>query len=128
VTGEGGHHHGLVVAYGADQVRGYAYWAVQGNPDRATGLGAAVGIVQLVDHLFRHWPFRKLYAELPEYNASEFSGALRRHAQLEANLQKHLFYDGRYWDEYTYALYRDAWEAETRPRFAAILDHVESLS
>lgn len=119
-----GAHHGIVVCYGADHVNGHAYWAVQGNPNRSTGSGAIVGMVQLVDHVFRHWPFRKLYAELPGYNAAEFGGALRRHATAESALVDHLFYDGRYWDEVTFALYRDAWMVHLRPKFTALLDEL----
>jgi len=124
-TDAAGLHHGLLVAYGADHVNGHAYFAVQGNPERPTGMGATVGLVQLIDHLFRHWPLRKLYAELPGYNASEFSGALRRHAKLEGTFSDHIFFDGRYWDQVVYALYRADWFAHVRPRFAMLLDDLE---
>jgi hypothetical protein len=122
VADSGGTSHGLVVCYSADHVNGHAYYGVQGNPDRPTGMGASIGMVKLLDHVFRSWPFRKLYAELPEYNAAEFSSGLRRHAQCEGTLRDHVYFDGRFWDQSTYSLSREDWEQHARPRFAALLD------
>lgn len=116
-----GTHHGLVVCYGADHANGHAYWAVQGNPSRATGVGTMVGMLLLVDHVFRHWAFRKLYAEVASYNESEFANALRRYTQTEGVLVDHIYHDGRYWDQTTYALYRNDWIENIRPIFAQLL-------
>jgi len=115
---------GLVVCYGADSENGHAYLAVQGNPQLPTGRGAMVGFLQLVDHVFSHFDFGKLYAEVPEYNLDQFANAVRRHMVVEGVLKGHLYYAGRRWDQVIVALYRDHWD-EVRPRFAPLLRGVE---
>jgi hypothetical protein len=87
----------------------------------ATGSGAMVGFLQLIDHVFKHWSFRKLYCDIPGYNADQFSGVLRRHLVIEGTLRNHLFYDGEFWDRLTCAIYRDSWIDDIRPRFNKLL-------
>ncbi len=113
--------HGLVVGYGADHVHQFAYFAVQGNPDRASGTGAMIGVLQLVDHMFASWPFRKLYVDIPGYNEAEFTGVLRRHLEVEGRLVGHVYHGGRFWDMITATLTRERWYTTVRPRFAALL-------
>lgn len=46
---------------------------------------------------FGHAGLRKLYAEIPAFNAPQFAGALD-YMQVEAILREHAYYAGRYWD------------------------------
>ena len=80
-----------------------------------------VGMLLLVDHVFRNWAFRKLYADVAVYNVSEFANALRKYTRTEGVLVDHLFHDGSYWDQVTYALYREDWFNNIRPTFAKLL-------
>jgi len=111
---------GLVACYRADHANGHAYVAVQSASGHDSGVAAMAGTILLVDHVFRHWPFRKLYAEIPEYNANQFTGTLRRHLKTEGCLQSYVFYDGQYWDLNITSFDRHHWDTELRPRFAAL--------
>ncbi len=115
-----GRLHGLEVCYSADHRNGTAYLAVQGNPD-LTGSGAMIGFVLLVDHLFEHWPFRKLYAEIPGYNEQEFGRSISRHMESEGRLKDHVFHRGKYWDLAFFALTRTNYYTYSRSRFSSLL-------
>ena len=113
--------HGLVVCYGADQANGHAYVGVLGNINKSVGAAAMVGFVQLIDHVFDHWAFRKLYVDVAEYNLAEFHHGLQRHMELEATLSEYLFHGGRYWDQLTFGLSRENYFGVVRNRFLPIL-------
>lgn len=117
--------HGLVVCYGADHTNGHAYVGVLGNVHKRVGAAAMVGFIQLLEHVFTHWSFRKLYVDVAEYNLSEFHHALQRHMNLEATLSDYLFHGGRYWDQLTYSLGREHYFESVRPRFLPILNSAE---
>lgn len=68
------------------------------------------GIALFIDYVFKCWNFRKLYFELPEYNLPQFASGLGSFLVQEGRLRQHLYYDGRYWDSVTLALYRRTWE------------------
>lgn len=120
--------HGLVVCYNANHQDGIAYFAVLGNPDRPTGGGAMVGLLKLLDHVFSNWAFRKLYAEIPEFNLDEFGGSLRRHLIVEGRLVEHIFHGNRYWDQIIVSLSREEWLTSLRPRFAKLLNDEPDLT
>lgn len=101
---------GLVTAYNANQREGWVYVAALGAPKyRASGL-VVEGIGVLIGYLFTTWPFRKLYFEAIEYNTYMYASAYASLIVEEGRLQKHIFYDGRYWDLVTSAMYRKTWE------------------
>lgn len=60
-----------------------------------------------VDHLFRNWPFRAVYLEIPSFNMATISPT-HIPVRLEAVLSEYEFYDGRWWDVAIYAIDRDA--------------------
>jgi len=113
---------GLVVLYDADHVNGHVYIGVQGRPSGQSGIYATLGLLRLIDHAFRHWPFRKIYAEIPEYNVASFSSISRRGMQVEGRLLNHIFYKDRYWDLITHSLTRETWEEVSQIPFAAIFE------
>lgn len=104
---------GLVAAYGADLVARHCHVAFQRTlnaPEEARGL-MTEGSFAFLQYLFDHFAFRKVYLELPEYNLSLFSGGVGSLLVEEGRLKEHYFYGERYWDQCTYAIYHDAWEA-----------------
>ena len=105
---------GLVVAYRASFQDGFAYVAVERfGPPRPVPL-LMFGMALFVDYVFSCWNFEKLYIEVAEYNASQFSSGVGRFFELEGRLRRHFWYDGRRWDELIYALYRESWRREAR--------------
>jgi RimJ/RimL family protein N-acetyltransferase len=106
---------GLVVAYAADNRNGHARVAVlfdsnhrdQGWPIEACAL--------FISYLFAMFPLRKLYFEGPDYNVEQYASALRNLLIEEGRLKGHLYYDGRYADFVTLALYRETWEHRVAP-------------
>jgi RimJ/RimL family protein N-acetyltransferase len=70
----------------------------------------------LIDYLFMQFPLRKLYGEVGGHSFQQFPAIASGAAQLEGTLKAHEFYDGRYWDLYQYAIYRDDWLAAQAAR------------
>lgn len=69
------------------------------------------GAVLFIEYLFRIWPFRKLYAEIPEYNLDSLRSMLTVWTQ-QGRLTEHDYLNGRYWDRYILSLTRSEWEAK----------------
>jgi hypothetical protein len=90
---------------------GHAALAVQRFDVQRQSPLVVMGAALFIDYIFRCWPFRKLYMEVAEYNVGQFGRGIERIATEEGRLREHLWYDGRYWDEVIYALYRDSWQA-----------------
>jgi hypothetical protein len=110
---------GIVFAYNANLAHGFAYVAVGSfDPSRPSPLFLS-GAVLFVNYLFRTWPLRKLYAEVTQYNYERFRSESGRIFRLEGCLRQHFFLDGRYWDEYLLAIYREDWET----RASSFLKH-----
>lgn len=63
-----------------------------------------------IQYLFDHFDFRKLYFEVPEYNASLLATGAGSLLAEEGRLREHLYYGDRMWDMVVYALYREPWE------------------
>jgi RimJ/RimL family protein N-acetyltransferase len=112
---ENGQRLGLVVAFDANERNGWCHIAMLLDPNVAgTGWVLEAGAL-FVNYLFTLWNFRKLYAEVLEFNYRSFSsGGGGRFFHEEGRLKDHEFYAGRYWDLLLIALYRDDWEH--RPR------------
>ena len=102
---------GLVSAYDADLRAGTCFvgFARFGRDDHSPGM--VEGIVLLVEHLFAHWPFRKLYGESIEFNTGDFGGLFGPLLVEEGRLREHVYLAGRHWDLCYLALYRDTWMA-----------------
>ncbi|MCM6771885.1 phosphopantetheine-binding protein [Nocardia sp. CDC159] len=98
---------GHVVAYGADRNVGHAYVGAVFEPTYA-GTGRAAEVITLfVRYLFHTFPFRKLYLEVPGFNWPQVRSGEGRYFQVEGRLRDHVYYAGRYWDQYLCAIYAD---------------------
>jgi RimJ/RimL family protein N-acetyltransferase len=98
---------GLVTSYAADLISGYTYFGFLRIPE-VTCVGAAMtGAFLLFRHIFNSFAIRRIYFELPAYNANliantEDWGLLHR----VATLPSHLFYRGQYVDVSIFSLER----------------------
>jgi RimJ/RimL family protein N-acetyltransferase len=105
---------GLVAAYNMNFQDATTYVALV--TDRRSGAGALEAFALFVRYLFRLWPLRKLYFELPEFNLPQFASAVRVGLlKEEGRLRGDRYFDGAYWDQLTLAMYpSDAEEFERR--------------
>lgn len=104
---------GHVASYSADLRSGTVYLGCVMHPDH---LGEGIGrdaIDAFSTYLFLTWPFRKIYAEVPDFTFQFFSenghdlGGRESNAWThEATLRDHLYCAGRYWDVHTVSLDR----------------------
>jgi RimJ/RimL family protein N-acetyltransferase/acyl carrier protein len=100
---------GLVTSYGADFRNGRSHIAIIVEPE-TQGRGSAMEAMRLfIDYLFAVFPLRKLVAEIFEFNWHQFSAGEGRVFATEGVLKEHEFHDGRYWDLYLVAIFRDSW-------------------
>jgi RimJ/RimL family protein N-acetyltransferase len=71
------------------------------------GLGAeAAGL--LLAHLFERYPLRKVYGMA--FEQTRPTRGWGRFFREEAHLRQHVWFRGRYWDEYVLAVHRVDWE------------------
>lgn len=99
---------GLVVAYGASPSLSHAnVGAVFRAGYAGTGL-AAQAVELFVRALFKLFPLRKLYLEIPGYNWPQLESGQGKLFELEGRLRDHYYYAGRLWDQYLGAIYPDA--------------------
>jgi len=95
---------GLVVAYNSNLQHDYCFLAVIG--DRSVGAGILEAVALFLRYLIRHWPFRKIYLEVPEYNAPQFASAVTAGLlKEEGRFLQHQYFLNQYWDLITYAVY-----------------------
>jgi RimJ/RimL family protein N-acetyltransferase len=105
---------GLVAAYQADFRNGYAYLAVLLDPI-VIGTGWILEAPALfITYLFQVFNFRKIYLEVPEYNLDAISSGVGRVFAEEGCLKGHRYLDGRYWNLFLLAIYRDEWQERNR--------------
>lgn len=90
---------------------GYAYVSAVGTPE-AQGSGLiAQGVLLGFNYAFLTWPFRKIYMEVSETSYEAFRSGLKNFFTEEGCLREHAFWDGRYVDVFTLAVYRSTWAA-----------------
>jgi RimJ/RimL family protein N-acetyltransferase/aryl carrier-like protein len=101
------HPVGHLVAFASDPGTLHAHVGAVFIPEyTGTGL-AAQAVAMFVRYLFRTFPFRKLYMDIPGFNWPQVSSGEGRLFQVEGILRGHNYYAGRYWDEYVCAIYAD---------------------
>jgi RimJ/RimL family protein N-acetyltransferase len=112
---------GVVTSYGANLSAGTASMAVALAADHVRhGLGVEAAYL-FCDYQFATWSLRKLYLETPEFNCGRFLGAIGRYCHVEGVLRDHEYFDGRYWDSVSLAVYRADVErfAQEHPRLVS---------
>jgi RimJ/RimL family protein N-acetyltransferase len=121
VSRRSGSPAGLVSLYNPSFVHGHAYVGALQSPDFGRSALTLEGLMLLVDHAFRCWTFRKLYAEVLSFNLAQFASGIGRVFTVEGTKREHFFYDGAYWDEHLLALTRGTWEGDGLTRLRAVL-------
>lgn len=115
VTLDRGAPVGLVAAYDADLSAGHCSVAIQrlNAPDGAPPTKGLMieGFLVFVQYLFDHFSFRKLYVEVPEYNATLVRGSMPHPLRLEGELHDHFAYGDRTWSKLICSLSRHDWDA-----------------
>lgn len=95
---------GLASAYNMNFQDGTSYVSLV--TDKRSGAGALEALALFVRYLFRLWPLRKLYFEVPEFNLAQFASALRFGLlREEGRLLGDRYFAGQYWDEVILAMY-----------------------
>lgn len=117
---------GLVTSYGADLRSGFTKVACVFRSDFQQRGWPFEGVLRFVDHLFTHWPLRKVYFEAPAPVALESGLATAGQGLLvpEACLTEHDRFEGRLVDLLIFALTRDRFY----DRFGSVLGQQEGDS
>jgi hypothetical protein len=103
---------GLVIVASPDLRDGHAFISIVAAAERhGTGL-VAEGGVAVVEHTFRQWPFRKLYADVDDISLPAISSWLQRLCAAEGRFEEHVYRDGAWLPVHRFALYRQRWETE----------------
>ena len=111
---------GVASVTSADMRNGTAYLSVVSDIG-VIGSGLMIEVAGLaIEYVFSTWPFRKLYAEVPEYNLRTFGSVTKRFFRREGLLTEHVFLDGRYWDVHVLATDRATWQREGSPLVARL--------
>ena len=102
---------GHVLAFNANLRHRHAHIAMAVRPDRVGRSWALEGAQLFIDYLFANWEFRKLYAEVVDFNLAQFSSVTDLPAfAVEGRLTDHEYYQNRYWDMVIIGLRRERWE------------------
>lgn len=103
---------GLVTARDADMRRGVARLELILDP-HVHGRGWPFEAVMIfVDHLFRSWPLRKLYAAVLAHHLDDIASGLGRLFVEEGRLAAHEYFDGGWVDLHILSLFRESWERD----------------
>jgi len=76
------------------------------------------GAALFLTYLFRKFPLRKIYCEIPGHNYARLQGSLTRLFAVEGQLRDHEWHSGRYWDTYIVAITRTTWAQDIYPLLA----------
>lgn len=90
---------------------------------RPSLIGSGVGYraaLLVVRYGFAVYPFRKIYFESVEYAAAEYASAFPSLLRVEAVLEEHLYFDGRYWPRIISSITRSRWDEVGRPLFGRL--------
>lgn len=117
---------GLVVCYQASMESRTAYFGLLRTAETSQEGRMFEGLMLFIQFLFDTWDFRKLYAEVPEFNFDGLLSANTRGIDIEGVQRQHLFHDGRWWDQYLLALWREKWLAEEALWFGSGAEHLVS--
>lgn len=102
---------GMVQAYNARPDSGTCYFAFTRTAREQDPISEMfVGLYLFISYLFRTFPLRKLYAEVPGFNWDRFESGVGEFFEVEGRLKEHDYYGGRYWDQFLIALRRERWE------------------
>ena len=112
---------GLVAAYNPSFPNGHVHLAVMTTSKHLGGGNGLYAVALFLNYVFTTWSFRKVYLETTEFNYEQFRSGAGRFFEEEGRLRDHEYFDGRYWDFITLAIYRDTWERKIRALLPVLL-------
>ena len=98
---------GFATLFNVDWSMGFGFLGIVVKERYQGSSIAGQGLVLFLEDVFDRWPLRKLYAEVPAYNAPTISSATRRLAKREAVIRNREEYGSRLWDVEIWAIYRE---------------------
>lgn len=111
---------GLTYTYNVNYVDHHSYLCVYLIPERTQkGIGYDVGYT-MCNYLFSTFGFRKIYAEIFEYNTASTKICMRNGFLEEGRLLNHRWYLNKYWDLIILALTRESFMKQKRPEVASL--------
>ncbi len=111
---------GVVDLFGYHPLDQTAHLALLIDPSVQSKGWPLEGVVLALELAFSSNSLRKIYIEVPAFNAERLS-SIRRFARREAILYQHVYYDGAFHDVEVFALDRELWSA---PLLSRIRDRV----
>jgi len=114
---------GMVYTYQPDYFNGHAFLCTYIAPDYRGYFYGAEASLLFIDHIFAYYPFRKLYAEIYEYNTASLNNVLKSGWQEEGKLKQHRWHSDGYKDMLIFALYR----AEFYNQFGKLLSSLKKI-
>jgi RimJ/RimL family protein N-acetyltransferase len=101
---------GFVQAYHLNHSQGWCRFLIYVSPEhRAAGYVLEAPML-FGDYLFSNFNFRKVYADVFEYNDDVLRMLTAGGFVEEGRLKQHIFFGGQFWDLINLALYRRGWE------------------
>lgn len=107
---------GFVQAFDASERNGHVHFAVMTDPAVKRSGWIIESMLLFLDYLFTVWNFRKLYAEVLEFNYEQFASGAGSVFKVEGRFTEHEWHAGRYWDLLILALYREDFVRDWHPR------------
>jgi RimJ/RimL family protein N-acetyltransferase len=113
---------GFVQAFDPNDRNGHCHFAIVLDPALERTGWALEALLLFLDYLFTIFNFRKLYAEVPEFNYASFASGNERDFKIEGRLREHDWHAGRYWDLFFLAVYREDWERRWHPKVQRLIE------
>jgi RimJ/RimL family protein N-acetyltransferase len=115
---EDGRSIGHVQAFDADDRNGFCHIGILLDPAVERSGWALEALLLFLDYLFTVFTYRKIYAEVVEFNYEQFASGANSVFKVEGRFKDHDWHAGRYWDLIVLALYRQDFERDWHPRVA----------
>ena len=112
-----GERIGLLYAFGTDFEHRRASLGGVAHPEHHGSGKFFRGAFLFLDYLFASFPIERIYGQSLEFNFEQFVPNSERRLDLsalyevEAVLREHTYLAGRWWDEYIFAITKEAWTA-----------------
>jgi RimJ/RimL family protein N-acetyltransferase len=104
---QSGHTIGMVYTYKVDFVNRHAFICTYLDAKYRGQFYGAEASILFVDYIFSYFDFRKIYAEIYEYNQASMQNSLKGGFVSEGILRNHRWYKSEYHDMYILALYKE---------------------
>ncbi|MCK9897943.1 GNAT family N-acetyltransferase [Frankia sp. AgB32] len=98
---------GHVTCHEVDLANCHGYIAAMFTP-ALMGRGLAINAVRLfLQNIFQRFNLRKVYMEMLEFNYDQVASGAGTFFHVEGRLRRHEYYNGRFWDKYVLAVFRE---------------------